>query len=339
MRRMAPGLRALRWRADAGLGRALAGLEFGTARNLVRRTLAPLGALRLLREDGRTRLLFAFRRPDAALSLSLFAGAVGQSVEVRVDPTRDIPAVDVETLLAGLVPVARVSLITTLLETWASIFACAATGLCPSHLRTRPRDESASRGDAGGWRGSMARPRWWRAGCRPVVAPPTALHCISPIVSPAFRRRRASGRRTGAVSAASIWRWAMRSRSRRPSFCCRERLARGAPSRMACRSRFAGPLVARQWQGRSGVAGNMPSLSQRKARRRRARRPWNSSFRPHCQRAPSPVARICPRRRSIWRLPPLRACWRAAGCVIPGPRRRPRPYRRGNPRAIDRGPP
>lgn len=142
--------------------------------------LAPLGALRLLREDGRTRLLFAFRRPDAALSLSLFAGAVGQSVEVRVDPTRDIPAVDVETLLAGLVPVARVSLITTLLETWASIF----------RLRG---NRAYARLIYGLARATSAQPAVMRAvarldgetalvegGLPAGVAPPTALHCISP---------------------------------------------------------------------------------------------------------------------------------------------------------------
>ncbi|WP_051356870.1 glycosyltransferase [Azorhizobium doebereinerae] len=84
--------------------------------------LAPLGALRLQREDGGTRLLFAFRRPEVPVSLALFAGVVGQSLDVEVDPKGELPLADAERLLSGLVPAARVSLVMTFLDTWASIF-------------------------------------------------------------------------------------------------------------------------------------------------------------------------------------------------------------------------
>ncbi len=84
--------------------------------------LAPLAALRLQREDGGTRLLFAFRRPAQMQTLSLFAGRVGQSVEVALDPVDDFSPTEPERLLAGLTPAAQVSLMTTFLETWPSIF-------------------------------------------------------------------------------------------------------------------------------------------------------------------------------------------------------------------------
>ncbi|WP_341991612.1 glycosyltransferase [Azorhizobium sp. AG788] len=84
--------------------------------------LAPVGTLRLQREDGGTRLLFAFRRPETPVSLALFAGVVGQSLEVEVDPAADLPTANVEWLLKGLTAAARVSLLTTFLDTWASIF-------------------------------------------------------------------------------------------------------------------------------------------------------------------------------------------------------------------------
>ncbi|MGU3495973.1 glycosyltransferase [Xanthobacteraceae bacterium A53D] len=113
---LSSGVLLLVWDADARMWSS------GRLEPMSGPPLAPLGALRLPREDGGTRLLFAFRKPQEQVSLSLFAGMVGQSLEVAVDPAAGFPVVDPERLLNGLAPGARVSLLSTLLDTWASIF-------------------------------------------------------------------------------------------------------------------------------------------------------------------------------------------------------------------------
>ncbi len=142
--------------------------------------LAPLGALRLQREDGGTRLLFAFRRPQAPLTLSLFAGVVGQSLNVTVQPAADLRPVDPEHLLKGLTPAARVSLITTLLDTWASIFRLRSSrgfsrlvyGLAQASAVKPAVVRAVARLDAG--------TALVEGGLPAGIAAPGALHCLSP---------------------------------------------------------------------------------------------------------------------------------------------------------------
>lgn len=84
--------------------------------------LAPLASLRLQREDGGTRVVWAFRRPEAAITLAVFAGTVGPSLEVAVDPEAEIPALDPARLLEGLSGAARLSLLSAFLDAWPSTF-------------------------------------------------------------------------------------------------------------------------------------------------------------------------------------------------------------------------
>ncbi|GGF66414.1 glycosyl transferase family 2 [Azorhizobium oxalatiphilum] len=142
--------------------------------------LAPLGALRLQREDGGTRLLFAFRKPAEAQSLSLFAGVVGQSVDVTVDPAEDMPVAQAEQLLNGLTPAARVSLVTTVMETWASIFRLRSSRSFNRFVYNITRVCAGKAAVVRAVARLDGKTALVEGGLPPGSAAPTALHLISP---------------------------------------------------------------------------------------------------------------------------------------------------------------
>lgn len=106
----------LSWDVPSRLWRA------GRLEPLAGAPLSPLASLRLQREDGGTRLIWAFRRPESPMTLSLFAGAVGPGVEISVTPEADVPIVEPARLLEGLAGAARLSLLSAFLDAWPSIF-------------------------------------------------------------------------------------------------------------------------------------------------------------------------------------------------------------------------
>jgi len=85
--------------------------------------VAPLASLRLALEDGGTRILWALRRPrNETLTLATQAGALGARTELTIEPDARFDLVEARHLLDNAIPSARLSLASTLLGSWPTIF-------------------------------------------------------------------------------------------------------------------------------------------------------------------------------------------------------------------------
>ena len=85
--------------------------------------VAPTASLRLPREDGGTRLLWALRRPErVSLKAVLSADALGLSAELSLAGDAPLPALDAAALLDDLEDQAGATLISTLLGLWSGLF-------------------------------------------------------------------------------------------------------------------------------------------------------------------------------------------------------------------------
>ena len=85
--------------------------------------ISPQATLRLPLDGGGTRLLRVIRRPkDAPITLLAEAGTLGRKDEITIDPDGDFEFATASTLLNGVTPAGRLSLVSTLLGMWASLF-------------------------------------------------------------------------------------------------------------------------------------------------------------------------------------------------------------------------
>lgn len=85
--------------------------------------ISPQATLRLPLDGGGTRLLRVIRRPkDAPITILAEAGTLGRKDEITIDPDGDFEFASASTLLNGVTPAGRLSLVSTLFGTWASLF-------------------------------------------------------------------------------------------------------------------------------------------------------------------------------------------------------------------------
>jgi len=85
--------------------------------------ISPQATLRLPLDGGGTRLLRVIRRPkDEPITILAEAGTLGRKDEITIDPDGDFEFANASTLLNGVTPAGRLSLVSTLLGMWASLF-------------------------------------------------------------------------------------------------------------------------------------------------------------------------------------------------------------------------
>ncbi|MBO6770603.1 MULTISPECIES: glycosyltransferase [unclassified Thalassospira] len=85
--------------------------------------ISPQATLRLPLDGGGTRLLRVIRRPvDEPVTILAEAGTLGRKDEITIDPDGDFEFASASTLLNGVTPAGRLSLVSTLLGMWASLF-------------------------------------------------------------------------------------------------------------------------------------------------------------------------------------------------------------------------
>ncbi|MFV1849682.1 MAG: glycosyltransferase family 2 protein [Porticoccaceae bacterium] len=85
--------------------------------------ISPQATLRLPLDGGGTRLLRVIRRPkDEPITILAEAGTMGRKDEITIDPDGDFEFASAATLLNGVTPAGRLSLVSTLLGVWASMF-------------------------------------------------------------------------------------------------------------------------------------------------------------------------------------------------------------------------
>ncbi|MCC9621436.1 glycosyltransferase [Thalassospira sp. MA62] len=85
--------------------------------------ISPQATLRLPLNSGGTRLLRVIRRPtDDPISFLAEAGTLGRKDEITIEPDGDFDFANAAALLGDVTPAGRLSLVSTLLGAWASMF-------------------------------------------------------------------------------------------------------------------------------------------------------------------------------------------------------------------------
>ncbi|WP_412777482.1 glycosyltransferase [Thalassospira lucentensis] len=85
--------------------------------------ISPQATLRLPLNSGGTRLLRVIRRPkDEPVSFLAEAGTLGRKDEITIEPDGDFEFANASHLIEGVTPSGRLSLVSTLLGMWASMF-------------------------------------------------------------------------------------------------------------------------------------------------------------------------------------------------------------------------
>lgn len=86
-------------------------------------TVAPLASLRLILDNGGSRLLWALRMPqDGHLSATLSTGPLGLRTDVEIDSSNGIPSLEVDEVLGGVSQSGRIALVSALFNVWAPLF-------------------------------------------------------------------------------------------------------------------------------------------------------------------------------------------------------------------------